>query len=405
MTEPSAPSAPSSVVPTGRVAEERKNGYTQMATQDGEAPKKPKEYASAREAGDALDGKRRRSGNVEKPVEEIKYKNADGSTADERQTISIERGADDLAQMRKANSGMAEALAADDVADKVDALRTKNADVIAAGSATEPNQPQLEQPAADPAAQQFERDAVAAGVDPALARVLQHPQARKALEAEFGKVAALQQDNSNKIQLAQFFAREAWLSGFSDLAKFPLDRIAPELVRLHQTNPQRAKAAMASLQRVGDMAAWAENHAAQAAHAERQQFAREAQIQDAQFEKMVGPRSPQQRAAVGTETAAYAAELGIPLPTLVHLLQTNPIMRHSAFQKMMYDAVTSRMNAREAAKYRDKIDRTLPPVNRPGTTGPRTSRGNANLAELAQKANSNPSLKSMAALLAAKRRS
>jgi hypothetical protein len=401
MSDAPAPSnSPSSDSAFGRVAEERKHGFTQMPTHDGEPPKPKRDFATAREAGEELEGKRRRTGNVEQPVEEIAYRNRDGSTADPKETITLNRAADDRKEFLDARAKMAETIDNFDVADSVEQRR------VAEGiAATEPSQPQLEQPHADPAAQQFERDAVEAGVDPELAKVLRNRQARQALESEFEKVGKLQAEHAQQIQVLQHFARENWLAGYPELARLPVDQIAPALNQMAQTNPQRAQAAVASLRRVGEAAVVHEQHQAQRAHVERQQFQANAKIQDAQFEKMIGPQTPQQRQAASMEMVAYAAEMGIDRSTLIHLLQTNPILRHSAFQHMIHTAVTARIAKREGAKYREKIDRTVPPVNRPGhTNSPRGNRGNENLAALAQKANSSGSLKDMAALLAAKRR-
>jgi hypothetical protein len=402
---PSSTPAPSSEPATGRAAEERKNGYSQMATHDGEPPKKPKEFDGARDAGAALARQRKKSGNVTAAPEEIAYRNRDdGSIADEKQTVTLNRAADDRKEMLDARVEMAAAADALNVADEVDQARATPENLV---KPTEPSQPQID-PAhlSDPAAQQFEQEAIAAGVDPTLANTLaHHPQARQALESEFEKVAKLQQEHGTKIEIAQFFARDSWQSQFPELAGLSPDHASAALQRMQQTNPARFNAAMASLQRVGEMATLSQHQTAQRAHAERQQFDADARLHDAHFERLVGPRTPEQRAAVGVETASYAAELGINLNTLVHLLQTNPIMRHSAFQKMMYDAVTSRMSRREAMKYRDKLDRSLPHVQRPGhTNNPRSNRGNENLAALAKKARASGSLKDMAALLAAKRR-
>jgi hypothetical protein len=400
MTDAPGPSSAPSEPAFGRAAEEKKHGYTPMPTQDG-APHKPKrEFASAREAGEELEGKRRRAGNVESAIEEIAYRNRDGSIADERETVTLDRAAADRQAHLESRAQMVDAVDKMDVADKVDTARIAEGVV-----ATEPSQPQLEQHA-DPAAQQFENDAVAAGVDPELARVLRNPQARQALESEFKKVGELQEQHAQQIQVLQHFARDQWLAGYPEIANLPVDQIVPALNRLAQTDPQRARAAVASLRRVGEAAAVHEQHHAQRAHAERQQFAANAKIQDAQFEKMVGHQTPEQRAAVAREAVAYAAELGVDRSTFVHLLQTNPIMRHAAFQKMMHDAASWRIANREGAKYRDHLDRTVPPVQRPGHTNNQrsASRGTEHLAALAQKANSSGSLKDMAALLAAKRR-
>jgi hypothetical protein len=405
MTEPSsAPSAPSSEPLTGRAAEEHKHGYKPMPTQDGAPPKaKPKrEFASAAEAGRDLVGQRQRLQQTEKPIDEIAYRNPDGTKADPSETVSLARAAADRGAWLEAHAQAVDGLDKMDVADSVDALRTENADAINghSGQPTEPSQPQLEQH--DPAAQQFEQEAISAGVDPELAKVLRNPQARKALESEFEKVAQVQQEHSTQVQILQHFSQEAFRAIVPEIAGLPVDQIAPALNRLAQTNPQRAQAAVAALRRIGEAAAVHEQHQAQRAHTERQQFAANARIQDAQFEKMVGHQTPQQRQAVATEAVNYAAELGVDRATFVHLLQTSPIMRHSAFQKMMHDAAKYRLMQKST---KASPTHAVPPVQRPGHTNQtRASRGGENLQALARKANSSGSLRDMANLLAQSRK-
>jgi pterin-4a-carbinolamine dehydratase len=376
------------------------HSYTQMVTSDSPPPKPKREFSTAREAGEAHAAQRKRTGITQSPVEEIAYRDpSNGKIVDERETVTLNRAADDLKGHRDAQAQMVDAIDTFDVADKVDQARADAG--LAADVAAEPSQPQLEQ--VDPAADQFERDAVAAGVDPALAKVLQHPQARQALESEFKKVEHLQSQHSIQIQLAQHFAREAWQSQFSELAGLSPDQAGAALARMRQTNPARFQQAMASLQRVSDMAAASEHHAAQRAHAERQQFQALAVHEDAQFDRWTAHQTPAQKSAIGREVLSYAAEMGIDRNTFVNLMQTNPIMRSAQMQRVFSDAATLRMIRREG--YRDKVDRSLPPVQRPGTSsGARTSNHNANLTAAAKKAASSGSLRDMANLLIEKRK-
>jgi hypothetical protein len=73
--------------------------------------------------------------------------------------------------------------------------------------------------------------------------------------------------------------------------------------------------------------------------------------------------SPAKSQAVGKEMVAYASELGIQRDQLEHLFKTEPIMRHSAFQKMIYDAIQYRMLKSAPAK---AIPKNVPSVMKPG---------------------------------------
>jgi hypothetical protein len=394
--ESSAPSSPS-----GEAGLEKAAGFKPMPTQDGAPPKPKREFESAREAGEALKDKRRRTSSPN-PIQEIAYRNRDGSIADESETVTLNRAADDRKAQLDQRAEMAAAVETFDTQDKIDAHRTENADVISAGPHTEPNQPQLEQ---DPAADQFEQDAIASGVSPALAKVLRDPQARQALEGEFAKVGKLQAEHTTNVEIAQHFARDAWISNYPEIANLRPEQIGPALARLKQTNPQRFNAAMSAVRRVNEAVTVSQQHQQQRVQVEQQNFDRDAKQQDAIFERSIQHETPQKRATMAREVVSYAAEMGIDQATLTNLFRTNPVMRNAAMQRVFWDAASARAARREGMTYRDKLDRTVPPVQRPGhSNSPRSNRGNENLAALTQKANKSGSLKDMAALLAASRR-
>jgi hypothetical protein len=123
---------------------------------------------------------------------------------------------------------------------------------------------------------------------------------------------------------------------------------------------------------------------------------------------MIGDQTPVQRAEFGNEMVAYASELGIGRDQLVSLFQNEPIMRHSAFQRMIHDAVRARMTQKAANAASKAIPRDLPPVQRPGTaqhrSGSDASGKIQNLEKQFASAKGNKAVQIMADIVAAERR-
>jgi hypothetical protein len=74
---------------------------------------------------------------------------------------------------------------------------------------------------------------------------------------------------------------------------------------------------------------------------------------------------PQQLRAVQNEILAMASEHGISKQEMAELWNSNPVIRHSAFQEMMRDAALYRMSKRSIPQ---AVSRPVPQVQRPGTT-------------------------------------
>jgi hypothetical protein len=95
---------------------------------------------------------------------------------------------------------------------------------------------------------------------------------------------------------------------------------------------------------------------------------------------------------------AMAQEFGIPREEFFEVAKSNPVMRSAAWQRMMVSAAKYHMAQKEVV---NKIDRSVPPVQRPGVA---SNRANDSGVEAALKAfRSNPSPQAGAALLLARR--
>jgi hypothetical protein len=237
------------------------------------------------------------------------------------------------------------------------------------------------------------------GVDPELHKVMQHPQVRQELEAEFGKVA-------QQVNVANDFAQAAFRSAFPELNNLRADQIVAHLSQLAKTNPARFRQAQSLLDNVAKAGNARQIVEQQRTQREQQEFQRFSQEQDRAFDKMVAHRNytPQQKQALGQEAVSYAAELGIDAGTLRHVMMTNPALRSAAFQKVMHDAIVGRMAAKSVAEMRQQQRAAnLPPVIKPGSGAPRTTAQSANLQSLSAKLSQTGDAKDAAALLIARR--
>jgi hypothetical protein len=103
---------------------------------------------------------------------------------------------------------------------------------------------------------------------------------------------------------------------------------------------------------------------AQKAEHQKQQFDAWAKQQDDQFETLIKGDKADRR-EVSNAVIQYAQELGIDSKTLLTEMQTNPALRHSAFQKMLYDAAKYNL----LTKNPPRPTKSPAPVNRPGVAG------------------------------------
>ena len=104
------------------------------------------------------------------------------------------------------------------------------------------------------------------------------------------------------------------------------------------------------------------------------------------------------------DIVAYAEDLGLTRGALGNAMLAHPILRSAEVQKMMADAAAYRRLTLAPAKAAPK---DLPPVVRPGVSGPRVSSGQRSLDALQQKAvglKGDAQVKAFAAIIAARRR-
>jgi hypothetical protein len=410
-TTSSGPASASDAQLTGRFADEAKHGYREMPAER-TAPKRPEReertFETGRQAADELAKKRREQGHVPTAPRETGYWNDDKSyVAPKNETVTLERAATDLAGSRFRDAVEKEITDRDFLARDIDKLR-KDAGVPTDPTApVDPNQInphvfgdlQAQAPQIDPTHLPQDLQPAPPGVDPDLHRAFQNPKIRNAVEQEFGKVA-------QQVNVANDFAQAAFRSAFPELNNLRADQIVAHLNQLAKTNPARFRQAQSLLDNVAKAGNARQVVEQQRTQREQQEFQRFSQEQDRAFDKMVAHRNytPQQKAAMGQEAVAYAAEMGIDAGTLRHVMMTNPALRSAAFQKVMHDAIVGRMAAKSLATLQQQQRAAnIPPVARPGHSNTGVTRQTANLQTLNEKLNQSGSAKDAAALLIARR--
>ncbi len=410
-------SAPVAAPPGGDVgrdnSQDRKAGFTPMPDRAPQPERTEREFSTGREAADELAKRRRKQGHAAAEARPIQYQDERGRKAPANETVDLNRAALDLKQSRLTDAASKELTDRHQLAIDVDKLRAKEGVPTDPTAPVDPTQidPHVfgdlphQAPQIDPQHLPQDLQPAPPGVDPDLHAAFQNPKIRAAVEAEVTRANEREVAFSDGLRVAQNAAVATFAAHYPEFVGKSPAQIQAAFAHMQQTNPQRAQQAQAAFQNAVKFEAALKQNEARVQHAERQQFQNYAREQDAAFNRMVGNQTPQQRQAIASEMISYAGEMGVDQKTLVHLMQTNPIMRHSAFQKMMTDAVAHRLAQKSLAAQRQQNRAPVPPVIRPGTSNGGGVRQvtNSNLQALSAKLNATGSAKDAAALLLASR--
>jgi hypothetical protein len=375
---------------TGAAAELSQAGYSSMP--DAGAPEADQtEFKTPREAVAS------RAVTVPATVP-VQYQTPSGERVDGSEAVTAERAARDLTTYRVSQAAQTARSVSADFALEVDAARAAHAGIENAAAAAKMGISAAEDAGIDAPeslAVAVMAEEAATGLEPSLEAALRHPQVRAAVEEELGKAAQTQQAYATGLANANAFSQAALIELAPELAALPLDQFAQGLQMLQQVNPQRYQSVLNLLDRVGRLQAQQQHE-----HQQRQvQLDAYMKAEDAKFDRMISV-TPAQKQEIGNEMFAYASEMGIERGQLIHLFQTEPLLRHSAFQRLIYDAIQARIS-RKAPK--PVPTRAIPPVQRPGTSVPRGEREAANLHTLSNRLTTSGSLADAAALLLARR--
>jgi hypothetical protein len=307
-----------------------------------------------------------------------------GEPIPENQTVSAERAARDVEMMRNYEASLQQTPQAD-VAAAIDTARAYAA-----------NPPQA-QPDQDQA--QAQQPTQPDGIDAEIAQALQNPKIRAALEAE---VQAAEQARGQYAQAARAAAQitaASLLSNYPELASLTSEQIPHALAAISKVDPAKAQQIELQLGRVKPL------HAASVEAEQAQQkiqaarFEQYAKAEDDRFEQAVASEPMEtKRAVLENGKRVLAQYYDIDAKALAEAVQTNPALRSSSTQRMIFDLIKTKLAQESAAS---KVHRDVPPVQRPGVG--RNHHANDEVDAAMAKFRANPSPKSAAALLIARR--
>jgi hypothetical protein len=172
------------------------------------------------------------------------------------------------------------------------------------------------------------------------------------------------------------------------------------LVAMAQREPERFKQFMGSLNRVAQLQAakqQQEQRAEQQRQGELQQYAK---AESAKFEASIKDVPRTVRAEIEQNIAEAITEYGGDLNQFLQLMQSSEFAS-STVQSLLWEVGKYRQIQKTAKPF---PTRNVPPVQRPGTAGPRVSHSDMSVAEAKAATHSDRSSKSLANLIGAMRR-
>jgi len=375
---------------TGAAFELENAGYRPMPDPQARADRETIDggAASLREAAE-------RRTEPRSPVMVREYVDDAGNAVDAGEAVTLVRAARDHARIRAAEA--AEARLAKPDLDPSELERPGPSDAESGQPAEEVEQAVGKTESAAVAGEVRQDDP--GRLAPELEKALQHPQVLKAIEEKIGEAEKARQSYRDGLASAVQIAQASFLSQFPEFAGIPAEQIPAALERMSREDPGRfgrIQAAVAMSDQL--LAQQAQEHRRQAEIAQ-QSFQSFAQAQDSILEGMLEHEPKAVRQAVAAEIVAAAGENGIPASELNRLFQTEPLMRHATFQRMMYDAARYRlmMRAKDAV-----VMKAVPPVARPGVSASSGERGRTDLRALNARLTSSGDLKDAVALYQAR---
>ncbi len=396
---------------TGAAFELANAGYAPMPDPDKKNDDEAigSDSASLREAAD------QRAGSGDDVIIR-EYRDGDGKPIASNEAITLERAARDYAGATSLDKLASENESGKVLAARVDALRAEALarDPDAAelygfeplqAKANKTGKMESDQTDSDTVASaQPDPDSARAadGLDPELAKALQHPQVVQAIEEKIGEAEKTRQDYLNGLAAATQIAQISFLSQFPELANVAPQNMPATLELMSRQDPQKFERVRAMVATSEQLFAQQQQESHRQAEAARQNFAAFAKSEDARLETMLKGESRATQHAVTAEIVASARDSGIEPADLFRLFNSEPLMRHAVFQRMMYDAGKYRL----AMKAKDAVtSRPVPAVQRPGMTRLPAEREHADLRILTARLSNSGDIKDAVALYNARKSS
>ncbi|WP_244622389.1 hypothetical protein [Bradyrhizobium ivorense] len=339
------------------------------------------------------------------------YLDAAGKPAAANEAVTLQRASRDYAAAVAAEKLMAEGESAKELAARVDALRAealaRDPDAADFFGFDVPDDADSVEPGGSKAdTLDVERDSAegdfADSLDPVLAKALEHPQVRQAIDEEIAETHKVRQSYLEALTGATQIAQASFMSQFPELVGVPMENLPSVLEQMARQEPAKFARIQSAIAGAEQLLAQHQQEGQRQAEMARQSFLAHAKSEDTRFDAMLKDEPVETQRAVMQEIMASAKASGIEPSELKHLLNTEPLMRNAVFQRMMYDAGKYRlmMRARDAV-----ATKSLPPVQRPGTAATRGERENADLRALNARLSTTGDIKDAVALYHARKSS
>jgi hypothetical protein len=169
---------------------------------------------------------------------------------------------------------------------------------------------------------------------------------------------------------------------------------------LNQQDPARVQRALNTINRVHNLSIAQQQQQTQQAAERQAQVDAWAKSENARYEQWARSEHLDMREIAPAAQDYLQKELGIDLKDFQQALRENPVLRASAFQRILTDATRYRQLKAAPAK---AVQKPVPPVQRPGTRSA-SPRAAANVDTLNTRLNKSGRIEDAVALLQASRR-
>jgi hypothetical protein len=167
------------------------------------------------------------------------------------------------------------------------------------------------------------------GLDPEIAKVLNHPQVLQAIEERIGEAEKARQSYVNGLAAATEAARVSFLSQFPELASVAPESLPGALEQMSRQDPAKFARVQAMVETSDQLLAQRQREGHRQAEIARQNFQRFAKSEDARLETMLKDESKETQRAVSAEILASAAASGIGASEMMRLFNSEPLMRNA----------------------------------------------------------------------------
>lgn len=300
----------------------------------------------------------------------------EGGSVGSRESVTLERAAHDLSEAHRQEADAQFQAAGANLAAEVDRVRA-----WAAG--TPDPQQETQQSSEIPQAQSDELSQPPAnGLSPKVAAALQDPEIRQAIESAIAPAEQARQQYLAGLTQAAEFATAGVLAKLQ--AKYPnitQEQIPAALQLLETQDPALRAELKADANRAVALLQQHQQVQGQLEHAKQAQHREYAKSQDEAFDKSVANESPEVVRAAAREIIDFAESHGIPKETMAQIWESDPVVRSSVFQRLMFDAAKYRL-AQKSATANPASRSSIPPVQRPGVAQPRSGYRDGEIAAL-----------------------